>query len=342
MTISVIIPCYNAERYLAPCLQSVLAQDFAEFEVLLIDDGSTDQTAEIAGRYAREDARIRVLRQENKGVSSARNLGLSQARGEWVLFLDGDDLLMPGALRILLSAADEKTDMVVCAHQTFDESGREEIFVPETCWPDKRGEARRQAVVRRLIEGDSVLNIMCNKLHRRALLEREHLRLHPDVRIAEDALFNLEAVLCGRGVSYVPRVTYRYRMHDQSAMHTKAAGSTFEVHLPWLRAMREMLLRRGMLEEYYDAYLDSAALRLYKDGGVAGVMRGFNAKVRPLVLVPGIKKEKMGPYARVLLILSRAGVYPAVYPLIFPIQLARRKADEIRRHLGKERAHAQA
>lgn len=328
MKVSVIIPCYNAQRYLAQCLDSVLAQDMPDFEVLLIDDGSTDGTRAMAERYARRDARVTVLSQENGGVSAARNLGLDHARGEWVTFVDGDDLLERDALSRMLGAADGETDMVVCAHRTFDEAGAQEVFWPQTRWMDEEKEARRRAVALRLIEGDSVLNIMCNKLHRRALIEREHLRLDGGVAIAEDALFNLEAVLCGRAVAYVHRVTYRYRTHAQSAMHTRAAGGAFEVHLPWLRAMRDMLLRRGVMECYYAAYVDSVALRLYKDGGVMGVLRGFNAKARPLVAMDALDGGRMTPYARAVLALSRAGLYPCAYPLIFPLQLLRRKMGE--------------
>ncbi|MDO5299074.1 MAG: glycosyltransferase [Clostridia bacterium] len=337
MKVSVIIPCYNVERYLAQCLDSVLAQDMPDFEVLLIDDGSTDGTPAIAARYAQRDARVTVLSQGNSGVSAARNLGLDHARGEWITFVDGDDLLERDALSRMLSVADGETDLVVCAHRTFDEAGGQEVFWPQTRWMDKRNGARRRAAALRLIEGDSVLNIMCNKLHRRALIEREHLRLDSGVAIAEDALFNLEAVLCGRAAAYVHRVTYRYRTHAQSAMHTRMSGGAFDVHLPWLRAMRDMLLRRGEMECFYAAYVDSVVLRLYKDGGVAGVVRGFNAQARPLVVMDALDRRRMTPYARAVLALSRSGLYPFVYPLIFPVQLARRKAQEAAFLLRAER-----
>lgn len=329
MTISIIIPCYNSAKYLRACMDSVLAQTFSDFEAILIDDGSKDDTLAIAREIEQQDTRVRVLAQENSGVAAARNLGLDHARGEWITFVDSDDLLPEDALKTLLSAAEEGTDMVVCAHETFDENGPIETVIPQSRWMDKRGKARKRAICLRLIEGDCVLNIMCNKLHRRALIERERLRLAQGVRMAEDALFNLEAVLCGGKTAYVSRVAYRYRMHAASATQ-KDKTAEYEKHLPWLTAMGDMLLRRGEMEAYFGAYLDSIALRLYKDGGVSGVIRGFDEKVLPLLPMDKIDDKKMAAGDRVLFWLCRKGLYAKAYPLIYPAQVITRKAGEIR------------
>ena len=243
MKVSVIIPCYNAERYLPQCLDSVLAQQERDFEVLLVDDGSSDGTLSVARGYAERDARITVLHQENAGVCAARNLGLEHAAGDWVTFVDSDDLITPDALAVMLSAVYDGVDMVVCAHETFDEKGNTELFYPQSRWHKCAGAKKRHAAALRLIEGDSVLNIMCNKLHRRALIERERLRLTPGVKMAEDALFNLEALLCGGEVVYVNRVTYRYRIHASSATQTRTR-SEMDAHAPWLATLRSMLERR--------------------------------------------------------------------------------------------------
>lgn len=327
MKVSVIVPCWNGARYLGACLDSLLAQTERDFEAIVIDDGSQDGSLALARDYAQRDARVRVLHQANSGVSAARNAGLAQAQGEWIAFVDSDDLLPPDALETMLSGTGDGVDMVVCPHKTFDERGQTDVVIPETRWMDRRGERQRRAVARRLIEGDSVLNIMCGKLHRRALIEREGLHLTAGVKVAEDALFNLEAALCGRGVAYVNRVAYRYRMHEGSAMHTQAAGEMAR-HRPWLEAMRDMLLRRGQMEAYFGAFVDSAALRLYKDGGVSGVMRRFNADVLPLLPLDAMDAKRMTCGARLLARLCRSGVYPRVYPVVYPVQALRRKLSE--------------
>ena len=89
--ISVIVPIYKAEKYLHRCVDSLLAQTFQDFEVLLVDDGSPDRSGEICDEYAKKDSRVRVFHKENGGVGSARNLGLKASKGEWIAFLDSDD-----------------------------------------------------------------------------------------------------------------------------------------------------------------------------------------------------------------------------------------------------------
>ena len=174
MKLSVIIPCYNAQKYLPACLDSLLSQSMRDFEAILIDDGSKDDTARVAMQYASADGRIRVIQQQNTGVSAARNAGLAVAKGEWVLFVDADDLLCEDALNTMLSYADDSVDMVVSTHETFDESGRSQTVFPETRWMDKAGEACRRAAALRLIEGS--IAARCLKGKQFALLKACALR----------------------------------------------------------------------------------------------------------------------------------------------------------------------
>lgn len=99
--ISIIVPVYNAESYLHQCIDSILAQTYADFELLLVDDGSTDHSADICDEYAAFDKRIRVLRQKNSGQAAARNLGIKNSTGEWITFVDSDDIIHPQMLAIL-------------------------------------------------------------------------------------------------------------------------------------------------------------------------------------------------------------------------------------------------
>ena len=107
LTISVIVPVYNTELYLHRCIDSILSQTFTDFELLLINDGSTDRSGEICDEYAGKDKRVRVFHKENGGVSSARNIGLDEARGEWIAFVDSDDWVSPKLLEILHGEAEK-------------------------------------------------------------------------------------------------------------------------------------------------------------------------------------------------------------------------------------------
>ena len=110
--ISVIVPVYNAEKYLDRCIQSILTQTYTDFELLLINDGSTDSSGAICDRYAEQDSRVRVFHKENGGVSSARNMGLDNAKGEWIAFVDSDDWVLDSYLYNLVSHS-HNVDLVI-------------------------------------------------------------------------------------------------------------------------------------------------------------------------------------------------------------------------------------
>ena len=113
-TISVIVPVYNAEKYLSRCIDSILVQTFTCFELLLVDDGSTDCSGRICDEYAKRDTRIRVIHKENGGVSSARNLGLDNAKGEWICFCDSDDLLLNWSTDARILELIKFKDILIC------------------------------------------------------------------------------------------------------------------------------------------------------------------------------------------------------------------------------------
>src|SRR6476646_4858301 len=122
---SIVIPCYNGERWLADAIQSCLAQTARDLEVIVVDDGSTDNSREVATREAMADARVKVITQENQGVGAARNAGLAMAAGEYVNFLDADDLLEPEKLAEQGAVLDENPaiDCVLCGGWAIDDAG---------------------------------------------------------------------------------------------------------------------------------------------------------------------------------------------------------------------------
>lgn len=113
--ISVIVPVYNVEKYLHECIDSILAQTFTDFELILVNDGSQDNSGAICDEYASKDNRITVIHQENQGQAAARNNGVKVARGEWIHFVDSDDLIHPQMLEILYGAVDETTQISMCS-----------------------------------------------------------------------------------------------------------------------------------------------------------------------------------------------------------------------------------
>ncbi|MBE6950595.1 MAG: glycosyltransferase [Ruminococcaceae bacterium] len=192
MKYSVIIPVYNAAQTLPRCLDSLAQQSYPDAELLLIDDGSTDDSGAICRAYAARDPRIVLLHKENGGVSTARNLGLDRARGEYVLFVDSDDHVEPGYFdRLDALDPDGLYDYLLFSYRRSD----------GTCFrlkpfasldPAEYGARLARAYYRKWI------NVPWNKRYRRSILQEHHLRFHPELTIAEDALFNLQYLLhCG-------------------------------------------------------------------------------------------------------------------------------------------------
>ena len=119
--LSIIIPVFNVEKYVQTCLDSVIEQSFRDFEVIVVDDGSTDGSPAICDAAAKQDGRIRVIHQRNGGLSAARNAGLDIARGEWIGFLDSDDFILPDMYEKLMNAAEKaRADIAVCNYMRVD------------------------------------------------------------------------------------------------------------------------------------------------------------------------------------------------------------------------------
>ena len=121
--LSIIIPIFNTGPHLPRCLDCILSQSFTDFELLLVDDGSTDNAGAICDEYAQKDARIKVFHRENGGISTARNTGLDNAQGEWIYLIDSDDELIPNGLQTLVDCISEDVDVVMGGHEQYDLDG---------------------------------------------------------------------------------------------------------------------------------------------------------------------------------------------------------------------------
>ena len=208
--ISVIIPAYNAQAYLRECLESVLAQSFSDWEVIVVDDGSTDSTAAIAQSFSDRDNRVRVLSTVNRGVSAARNAALGVARGEWVTFLDSDDLLPPGALAAYVGCADSRADIIA------GQWTRTGAAVPDSPDTIRRNYCARSALISGLYQ-TGISTMVGAKMYARKVVER--VRFQEDIRY-EDLVFFCEALLASREVVVTDAVTYVYRDNPNSFINT--------------------------------------------------------------------------------------------------------------------------
>lgn len=237
MSISVLICCYNGERYLRETLESVLKQTKAPLEVIVIDDGSTDRSAEIAQSFG---SPVRVIRQTNQGLPASRNVGIREATGEYLFFIDADDLIHPTSLEQLSRASAGKSDTVAIMgfrpfRDRIDQSMGDQTFTFETFFPA-------------IIQGN--FGPQHNRLIPRALAIRAGC-FDPTMYLFEDWLFWCRVALCDARLAPVPFVGAYYRRHDNTMSDTAPPIAAIRGHV---RVMTElgsgMLLRSDLLDAY--------------------------------------------------------------------------------------------
>lgn len=219
--ISVIVPVYNAEAYLEKSINSLLAQTFKDFELLLVDDGSTDASGELCDAFAQADTRVRVFHKTNEGVSATRQFGLEQARGEYTIHADPDDWVEPDMLEKLYTKAKaEDADMVICDY--YVEFG-------------KKTELKRQQPS--ALDSETVLREMfqrlhgslCNKLVKRACYKDFQISFPPEIHYSEDLYVVVSLLLHPIKVAYVPRAFYHYNQTaNPNSISRSANKRTYE------------------------------------------------------------------------------------------------------------------
>lgn len=233
--ITVIIPVYNAQDYLAICIQSVLDQTYKNFEIICVDDGSTDRSAEIIQMFMREDARIRLIQIENHGQGYARNLALKSALGKYILFLDADDYIENITLDLAVTRAEkDQSDFVVFDWRYFKPLGQTSNY----CNSDKffsRNCLENQDCLQ-LLDISSIFTV--NKLYRKEFLEIHSIRYGEDY-IYEDNPFWISVVLAARKVSLIHSPLYRITIHEAST--TKTDLSSDKHCTGFIRAISESI-----------------------------------------------------------------------------------------------------
>lgn len=223
--VSVIMPVYNGAQWLSAAVESVLAQTLASLEVLIVDDASHDDTLEIAQRFARLDARVRVLRHRvNRGQAAARNVALSYARGDWIAPVDADDQIRPDRLRRLVEAGEREGADLIADGILFE--GERQPGVPAELMTWRRSDQRlerlsAETLIRSGFGGGCRSLGYLKPLMRRRFLEQCQLRYAEDLRFAEDFNLYVRALFCGARFLLFPESHYVYWQTPESASRTE-------------------------------------------------------------------------------------------------------------------------
>lgn len=206
--ISIIIPVYNAEEYLDRCIQSILSQGFSSYEVILVDDGSTDSSSLICDRYSATDPRFKTIHKPNGGVSSARNAGINLAKGEYLMFVDSDDALMPDALNLIADGLDGE-DMVLGGYVAYMDSVPEKEVNPRVAGRYD-GENMNEFFDRNIRRNCEMLDAPWAKLFRRKAVAG--MRFNENLSYAEDKLFVFSFMASCSSVRTCTAYVYAYHL----------------------------------------------------------------------------------------------------------------------------------
>lgn len=209
--ISVIVPIYNVEKYLDKCIQSIINQTYKNLEIILVDDGSTDNCPKICDDFAKKDERIKVIHKKNEGVSSARNIGLDEASGIWISFVDGDDWLECDFCKTLMkNITENNADIGLCSYNRVVSNKVEKISLIKNEVVDSR------KFLINCLNPQSQFGSCCMKIIKSSAIYK--LRLNENLDVAEDALFNIELSEKIKKVVTLEEKLYNYRINMSSAV----------------------------------------------------------------------------------------------------------------------------
>ena len=248
-TVSIIIPVYNVKDYLEQCLDSVMVQTYSKLEIVIVNDGSTDESREIAEAYAKSDSRIKLVHRENGGLSAARNTGLQNATGDYLFFLDSDDWISDNTIETLLRTAEvNEADIVACGVEKVWEDGNREQWtdsVPGT-WDGRES-------ILQMIHSTNVCSVTWNKLYRKNLWDGEKF---PEGFVHEDEHTTYKLLYKAKKVVFIPELLYKYRQRKSGIMGSDVTKRGED----YLKALRE---RMSFFEECNDKKLYDESLLQY-------------------------------------------------------------------------------
>ena len=219
--VSIIVPVYKAEKYIHQCIDSLLAQTYRNIEVILVDDGSPDHCGKICDEYAAKDCRVKVIHQQNGGVSVARQTGIDHATGEYSIHADPDDWVEPNMIEELVTkAVADNADMVIC--DFYRESKSDRIHVCQNPGDDLSASAVLRKILSQQLHGSC-----WNKLVNRSRIEG--IGFTPeDLCILEDELYNIRILTRSIKVTYLPKALYHYRIDNEDSLCNTISDKSFK------------------------------------------------------------------------------------------------------------------
>lgn len=256
--ISFIVPVYNAVDYVAECITSILGQTVSDFEILVVDDGSSDGSSLICDRFAEQDERVKVIHTENCGVSHARNTAIDLANGKYVVFVDADDLICPQLAEHIIKAFQSCGNVEMVCWKVFEFS-ESEIFFKKTVKRDISTENWKAIdILWRAIDDPQVAGYACNKAFLKSVLDSQKIHFWENIAVMEDLLFTCEYLKSCHSdsmVSLIDEKLYGYRQLQTSVSHVSFSE----------KKLSSLLARDEILQILTEAEIDSEKINQFRN-----------------------------------------------------------------------------
>ena len=290
--ISIIIPVHNAESFLIQCLTSVQEQSFDDWECLIIDDGSTDNSAAICVNWSKNDSRFKYFRQSNKGVSAARNVGLCKCRGTFICFIDADDWVDRSYLESLCPSIME-SDLIVSGQRRDYQDGNCVLFVPDNTTSFSVSPDNTSLFLS--LERQFLLFAPHEKLYRTDIIKEYNIRFPENCTYGEDLFFNYQYLEHSKVISTVASALYHYRIHSDSLSLAYRANQFEEDYAQW-RVVKDFHKNRNLLNSDVEAYLAKRLWGIVFDGlflyPTLNDKRGYLSRILSIPEISLLKKRE--------------------------------------------------
>lgn len=246
--VSIVIPVYNAAKYLEPCLESVLNQSYRNVEIVVVDDGSSDNSRLICEKFEKKDSRVRYYFQDNQGVSVARNQGIKKASGDYVLFVDADDGLDPNAVELCIKSIEDEKASLVCFNFKFLKTGA--FFLNDDFVFSEESLLNKEKLLNNLfipnMERDLNLGFFFRaswgKMFDLSIIKNNGIRFPEYMKFSEDAMFVFDYLMHSSSVKILKNHLYHYRVHESSAVQSYKKDFFYDV----LREFQEIRNRESL------------------------------------------------------------------------------------------------
>lgn len=261
--ISIIVPVYNAEKYLEKCIESILIQTYKKIEILIINDGSTDNSWKLCKKIKNKDDRISVYSKNNGGVSTARNYGLRKSNGDWVMFVDPDDYLSNRMVTNLVNAITPLTDIIASPCISFQKNKTKKVnFFEKKC--EFQSKASKKELFKQLMVPEygqnvkialTAIGVPWGKIYRKHFIDKYKLRFDPELRRMQDNLFNIYAFFYARKIIYLDDAFYYYRYEHMDNYFQNYRPETSNTLVPVIRkqfrALNDLEVYDNDLEKFF-------------------------------------------------------------------------------------------